>query len=88
MRLSPEELREWMRAVVRMYALDGEFVGPGWAVVTCKCREADVAILAIEFDLRLYVTTQQDRGGPPCGAIALTKLPLEHAAPDPQGRHD
>lgn len=88
MRLSLEAKREWLRAVSRMYAIDGEFVGPGWVLLSCRCAEADAAILAIEFDLRLAITTEQDQGGPPCGMLALAKLPLEHAAPDPQGRHD
>lgn len=88
MRMTLEAKRTWLRAVCAMYAIDGELVGPGWVLISCRCTEADAAILAIEFDLRLAITTEADQGGPPCGMLALAKLPLEHAHADPQGNHD
>lgn len=87
MRMTLEAKRTWLRAVCAMYAIDGELVGPGWVLISCRCTEADAAILAIEFDLRLAITTEA-QGGPPCGMLALAKLPLEHAHADPQGNHD
>ena len=81
-------VRDQLQAVIKMFAIDGEIVGPGWVLITCKCRDAEGMLLATEFNTQLAITTPRDNGGPPCGVFVLTKLPLEHIGTDEQGKHD
>lgn len=82
-----EEARAALRRKIDRMAEFGEFVSrETWGLVTCRCRDADAMILAIEFDLRLAVAGANDDF--PCGAMVLQRIPPEYATPAPQGKHD